>query len=148
MTLMSRIHRPVLRRANDLDQMFEGFFRPMGWSEDDVRTDLALALDVTEREHDYVVYAEMPGVKKDDVNVTVENGVLTIEGESKSETVQKEGDRVLRQERRFGRYVRSLRLGKEVNEKAVKAAYKDGVLELTLPKAEEAKPRKIAVDIN
>ena len=73
--------------------------------------------------------------------------LLTIAAERKDEEVQKEGDREIRREVRYGRYARSLRLGTQVNEKAVKAAYRDGVLELTLPKAEEAKPRKISVNV-
>jgi HSP20 family protein len=94
-----------------------------------------------------VVTAELPGVKKEDIDVSVENGVLTITAETRSETEEKEGDRVIRQERRYGRYLRSLRLGKTVDEKRVKASYRDGILELILPKAEEVKPKKITVDV-
>jgi HSP20 family protein len=100
-----------------------------------------------ERNNEFVVKAELPGVKKEDIDVSVENGVLTINAETRSETEEKEGDRVIRQERRYGKYVRSLRLGKAVDEKKVKASYRDGVLELVLPKAEEVKPKKISVDV-
>jgi len=93
------------------------------------------------------VHADLPGVNKDDINVTVENGVLTITAETTSEKEEKEGERVIRQERRYGKYVRSLRLGSEVDAGNVKANYKDGVLELVLPKAEAAKPKKISVDV-
>ena len=86
-------------------------------------------------------------MKKEDIEVSVENGVLTISAETKSETEEKEGERVIRQERRYGRYLRSLRLDKTVDDKKVKAVYKDGVLELTLPKAEEVKPKKITVNV-
>jgi HSP20 family protein len=89
----------------------------------------------------------MPGVKKDDIQVTLEDGVLTIAGETRSETKEEKEGRVIRQERRFGRYVRSLHLNTQVDEKQIKASYKDGVLELTLPKAEAAKPKKITVDV-
>jgi len=75
-------------------------------------------------------------VKKDDISVTLENGVLTISAEMKSEQDEKEGERVVRQERRYGKYVRSLRLGTQIDERK-SAQYKDGVLQLTLPK-----PRK------
>ena len=105
------------------------------------------AADISETDTEYLVKAELPGVKKEDIDVSVENGVLTITAESKSETEEKEGERIIRQERRYGRYLRSLRLGKAVDEKQVKASYKDGVLELILPKAEDVKPKKISVNV-
>jgi HSP20 family protein len=128
---------------DDFDNLFEGFFRPLRRTE--APQGLVPALDVVERENEYVVRAEMPGVKKDDIDITLADGVLTISGETKDEREEKEGDRVLRQERRFGKYTRSLRLGTDIDEKNVKANYRDGVLELTLAKAEEVKPKKIMV---
>lgn len=148
-TLIRNVRNPVARRFDeDFNNLFEGFFRPMRWADEETASQgLAPALDVIERNGDFVVKAELPGVKKEDIDVAVENGVLTITAESKSEHEEKEGDRVIRQERRYGRYVRSLRLGKAVDEKQVKASYKDGVLELVLPKAEEVKPKKITVNV-
>jgi HSP20 family protein len=119
----------------------------MRWVEEATGEDLTPAMDVKERDDAYVIKTEMPGVNKDDVSITLENGVLTITGESKSEKEEKEGERVLRQERRYGKFVRSLRLGTQIDEKGVKASYKDGVLELILPKADEVKPKKITVDV-
>lgn len=139
---------PVARRWNDdFDNMLEGFFRPMRWAQEEASQGLIPRLDVVERDQEFVVKAEMPGINKEDIDISLENGVLTITAESKSETEEKEGDRVIRQERRYGKYVRSLRLGKEVDDKQVKASYKDGILELTLPKAEEVKPKKINVNL-
>lgn len=148
-TLIRTVRNPVARRFDeDFNNLFEGFFRPMRWADEETASQgLAPALDVIERNGDFVVKAELPGVKKEDIDVAVENGVLTIAAESKSEHEEKEGDRVIRQERRYGRYVRSLRLGKAVDEKQVQASYKDGVLELVLPKAEEVKPKKITVNV-
>lgn len=131
---------------NDFDQVFENFLRPVRWIEE-AAGELAPPLDVRERNDDFVITAELPGVKKEDIGVTLENGVLTISAEMKSEKEEKEGERVIRQERRFGKYVRSLRLGTQVDDKKIKANYKDGVLELVLPKAEEVKPKKIAVAV-
>jgi HSP20 family protein len=75
--------------------------------------------------------------------------VLTINAESHYEHEDRqEGGRVIRQERRYGKYVRSIRLGKDVDEEKVKANYKDGVLELELPKVEEVKPKKISVNVS
>ena len=147
--LMRREDRAPLARLglwdNDFDRLFQGFMSPMRWVEEARGEDLFPALDVKERDNEYVVVADIPGAKKEDIDITLENGILTISAETKSETEEKEGERVLRRERRFGKYVRSLRLGTQIDEKSVKANYKDGVLELTLPKAEEVKPKAIQI---
>lgn len=131
---------------NDFDRVFQNFFQPVRWVEE-AAGDLVPAMDVKERDDGYVIKTEMPGIKKEDISITLENGVLTISGETKSEQEEKEGERVLRQECRYGKYVRSLRLGTQVDEKGVRANYQNGVLELFLPKAEEVKPKKITVDV-
>jgi HSP20 family protein len=148
--LIQRVERNPLSRwlwDEDFDRAMNGFFRPLRWPEEAEAQALVPAIDVVERENDFVIKTEMPGVKKDDIQVTLEDGVLTIAGETKSETKEEKEGRVIRQERRFGRYVRSLHLNTQVDEKQIKASYKDGVLELTLPKAEAAKPKKITVDV-
>ena len=149
--LMRREDRTPLARLglwdNDFDRLFQGFMSPMRWVEEARGEDLFPAMDVKERDGEYVVVADIPGAKKEDIDVTLENGILTISAETKSETEEKEGERLLRRERRYGKYVRSLRLGTQIDEKNVKANYKDGVLELILPKAEEVKPKKITVDV-
>ena len=128
--------------------LFENFFQPTDWYEENVSEDLIPAMDVKERDNEYVIHAELPGVKKEDIDVTIENGVLTISGEARSESEEKEGERVVRSERRYGKYVRTMRVGSQIDEKHIKAKYKDGILELTLPKAEEIKPKKISVDLD
>lgn len=133
--------------GNDFDRVFEGFFRPMRWVEEATSENFVPAMDIKERENEYVVRTDLPGVRKEDINVTLENGVLTITAERRDEDVQKEGEREIRREARYGRYTRSLRLGTQIDEKGVKAKHRDGVLELTLPKAEQVKPRKISVDV-
>ncbi len=134
---------------DDFDQLFEGFFRPLRRLEEQTQThwDLVPAVDVSEEDEQFTVRAELPGVKKDDISVTVENGVLTIGAETRSESESKDGERYIRQERRYGKYLRSLRLGVQIDEHKIKATYKDGVLELVLPKAETVKPKRIAVDV-
>lgn len=128
--------------------LFENFFQPSDWYEENVCEDLIPAMDVKERDNEYVIHAELPGVKKEDIDVTIENGVLTISGESRSESEEKEGERIVRSERRYGKYVRTMRVGSQIDEPNIKAKYKDGILELTLPKAEEIKPKKISVDLD
>lgn len=132
---------------NDFDDMFEGFVRPVREFEEPGNRDLVPAVDVSENENEFIVRVEIPGVRKEDVNVTVENGVLTLIAENRSETEEKEGERVIRQERRYGKYMRSLRLGTDIDESRVKAIHKDGVLQVTLPKAEVVKPKRIDVDV-
>ncbi len=134
---------------NNLDDVFEGLFRSHTATSNDVTGgSLIPAIDLHENDRSYTVRAEMPGVKKDDIDVTVHDGVLTINAESRYENEEKEEGRVIRQERRYGKYVRSIRLGKDVDESHVKASYHDGVLELELPKVEEVKPKKISIDVN
>ncbi len=134
--------------GDDFDRVFEGFVRPPRWVEEAQADDLVPAMDIRERENEYVVRTDLPGVKKDDIQITLENGMLTITAETHSEKEEKEDGQVLRQERRYGKYVRSLRLGSQVDGNKLKAGYKDGVLELVLPKAEAVKPKKITVDVN
>ena len=133
---------------NNLDDVFEGLFRPHTASSGNVGGSLVPAIDLHEGDNSYTVRAEIPGVKKEDIDITVHDGVLTINAESRYENEEKEEGRVIRQERRYGKYVRSIRFGKDVDENNVKANYKDGVLELELPKVEEVKPKKIAIDVN
>ena len=78
-------------------------------------------MDVVERDSEFVIRTDLPGIKKEDINVTLENGVLTISGETKEETEEKENGQVIRQERRYGKYMRSLRLATPIDEKKVKA---------------------------
>ena len=147
MNMLMRTPRSTLARrwGDDFDSLFENFLRPL--AEETVNEGLSPRLDVVEHDNEFVLQAEMPGIKKDDIEITLENGVLTISGESKSEKEERGGERIVRQERRYGKYVRSLRLGKEIDEKNVKANYKDGILELVLPKSEEVKPKKISVSV-
>lgn len=136
------------RRWNEeFDTFFENFLQPVRATLEPAAESLMPRLDVSEKEDAYVVAAELPGVAKDAIQVTVEDGVLTIGAETKSEHEEKEGNRMIRSERHYGRYERSLRLGHDVVANDVKAAYKDGILTLTLPKAEQAKPKRVAVDV-
>jgi HSP20 family protein len=104
----------------------------------------APALDISERKDAYVVTVEVPGVKGDDIDITLEDGLLTIQGERQfaSETSEQQYHRV---ERRYGSFRRSITLPAQVKADAIEASFEDGVLEVVVPKAEEAKPKKITV---
>ncbi|ULA62490.1 MAG: Heat shock protein, Hsp20 family [Nitrospira sp.] len=103
-------------------------------------------VDISETAGEYVIQAELPEVKKDDVNVTLEEGVLTIRGQRRQEKDEKT-TKYHRVERSYGTFVRSFTLPDQVNESEVKADFKDGVLNLHIPKSEKAKPRAIEVNV-
>lgn len=135
------------RSPSGFESMFDSFFQPMRVLDETAEDNLQPAVDISETENEYLVRAELPGIKKEDVHVQLENGILTLSGETRSESEEREGERLIRQERSYGKYIRSLRLGKGINDQAVKATYKDGILEVVVPKAEEVKPKVIDVDI-
>jgi HSP20 family protein len=103
-----------------------------------------LPVDVAENDNEFVVKASLPGVKPDDVQITIQGDALIIRGESKS-TEERKGERWHVRERRHGAFQRSLSLGTPVDADKVQADYEHGVLTLTLPKAEASKPRQIKI---
>jgi HSP20 family protein len=109
-------------------------------------TTWAPAVDIYETEHELVVKADLPDVKPEDLDIRVENNILTIRGERKFEKKVNE-DNYLRVERSYGSFSRSFSLANTVNTEAIKADYKDGVLTLVIPKREEAKPKQIKVNV-
>ena len=123
----------LLNFDDELDRLFES---PMqAW---------APALDVHEDKDGYTIRVELPGMKREDIEVSIQDNALIISGERKSEPT-KEDVEVHRQERYFGKFSRALTLPTAVAGDKVKANYKDGILTVTLPKAEEAKPKQITV---
>lgn len=125
------------------DDLFRGFFKPVRGTA--APTAAAIKMDVTETDKAYVVHAEIPGVKKEEIHVAIEGSQVTIGAEVKKESEQKEGDRVLRSERYYGSVYRSFTLPVELDESASVAKYEHGVLELTLAKKAPVAGRKLAV---
>ncbi|RKZ29401.1 Hsp20/alpha crystallin family protein [bacterium] len=103
-------------------------------------------VDIKETADALEVHAEIPGMKKEDINVSMKEGILSISGEKKTEE-RDEGDNWHRIERMFGTFRRSFYIPTEVDETKVKAAYKDGVLTITMPKKEEAKRKEIPIQV-
>lgn len=124
--------RPAAARTNGKETM--------------IVADWAPSVDISETEGEYQIKAEIPDVKKEDVEVTVEDGVLTIQGERKHEKEEK-GKKFHRIERSYGSFVRTFSLPDVIDEEKVKAEFKDGVLNLHLPKSEKAKPKAIEVTV-
>lgn len=104
------------------------------------------SVDIAETGTAYLVKGEIPGVNKDDVKVTVEDGMLTIQGERKMEKEEK-GKKFHRIERSYGSFMRSFRVPDDVEESKIKAEFKDGMINVTLPKSEKAKSKSKAVNI-
>ena len=125
------------------DDLFRGFFKPVRIA--NVPNAVSIKMDVTEKDKSYVVHAEVPGVKKDEIQVAIEGNQVTISAEVRRESEQKEGDRVLRSERYYGGVYRSFTLPVEIDESASVAKYDNGVLELMLMKKAPVTGRKLAV---
>lgn len=128
---------------DEINRLFEPPFANLG-RDYDFFDSWAPALDLFEDKENLVVRAELPGMKNEDIDVSVHQNTLTISGERKSEK-RDEGSEVSRSERFLGRFQRSFTLPKTVESNKVKASYKDGVLTVTLPKTEEAKPKQIEI---
>jgi HSP20 family protein len=129
-----------------MDELFRGFFvKPLSLEGRGFTQVTPLPLDVSETEKEYRVVAEMPGVRKEDINVSINNNEVAISAEVKNEKEAKDGERTLRTERFYGKLQRAFTLEHPVDEAKAQARYENGVLELTLPKSEAAMPKRIAV---
>jgi HSP20 family protein len=127
------------------DDVLRGFFvRPVS-VEGPVPAASQFRVDVTEDNGTYTVRADIPGVRKDDIHITIDGDKVEISAEVKRGKDVKEGERVLRSERYYGKVSRAFSLGQEVDEAAASAKYADGVLELTLPKKAAPKAKRITI---
>lgn len=134
-----------ITRYDPFDDLFRGFFvRPVEFGAPAEAP--SVKIDVKEQDKAFVVHAEMPGVKKEDIHVTVDGNLVSISAERKQEKEVKEGERVLRSERYFGKVSRSFQLAQDVDDGAATAKFTDGVLELTLPKKAQAQSRRLVID--
>lgn len=132
---------------DSFDAAFRRFFAPMAFNTDFDSESLKMRIDVSEKDNAYEVKADIPGVKKEDINVRVDGNVVRIDAETKREKETKgNGDKVLRSERYWGNVSRTFTLAQDVDETKVQAKYLDGVLSLTLPKKPSAASKRIAVE--
>jgi HSP20 family protein len=131
---------------NEIDRLFESPLSELT-GQSQLLSGWTPALDVYEEKDSFVVRAELPGMKKEEIEVSFHDGSLSLSGERKSETKHEDAE-VYRAERFFGRFQRTISLPATVAADKIKAAYKDGVLTVTLPKTEEAKPKQIDVSIS
>ena len=105
-------------------------------------------MDIEENEKNYLISAELPGIKKDDIHVELNNGMLTIRASHEESTEEKKEGVVIRRERRTGSYSRSFNVGKGVSEDDIKGEFTDGVLKLTVPKASVVEPVSKRIEIS
>ena len=129
----------------EMNKMFDGVFRSTG-DEDYSFSSWTPAVDIAEHDEEYLVKVELPGVNRDEVKLTLENNILTIRGEKKQEKETKK-ENYHRVERSYGSFQRSFTLPAAVKSDKIDASYKDGILTVSLPKAEEAKPKQIEVKV-
>jgi HSP20 family protein len=130
--------------GNDpFDEVFKGFFRPIRLENPQPAQ---IKMDVKEDEKSYAVHAEIPGVKKEDIQVTIDGNQVSISTEVKQEKEVKDGEKVLRSERYYGKVARSFALASEIDEAAAQAKYDNGVLELVLPKKTVAPSKRLTIN--
>lgn len=135
--------RDMLTVQDEVNRMIDSFFRP---AEAEVSGGWIPSCDVRENETDFVVRAELPGVNKDEIKINLVNNTLTIRGEKKQESEEKKGN-WHRVERTFGTFERALTFPANVQQEQIKARFTNGVLEITVPKAESARTREIKIEL-
>ncbi|MEJ2544857.1 MAG: Hsp20/alpha crystallin family protein [Calditrichaceae bacterium] len=128
-----------------IDRWFDNFLNSDSRLSDDVTT-VYPVVNIEETENEYLISAELPGMEKKDIHISLENNVLAISGEKKSESKSDEKN-YHRFERTYGKFYRSFELPHSINQDNIDAGYKNGILNISLPKAEEAKPKQIEVKV-
>lgn len=139
-------HSPFGLFDHGFNSLMEGFFFPLRGDGESQR--LMPRIDVKETDSAYDVKADLPGMKKDDIELTVHNGVLSISATREDEHKEEKDGELLRRERSYGHYMRQIPLGTNIDEQHVHASFEDGVLQVTVPKLEPVEAGKVKVDIN
>lgn len=135
-----------ITRIDPFDDLFRGFFvRPVDFNGTAPTQTPSIKMDVQEQGDNYLVHAELPGVRKEDIHVVVEGNLVSISAEVKQEKETKEGDRLLRSERYFGKVSRSFQLEQDLDDTKASAKFNDGVLELTLPKRTASPSKRLTI---
>lgn len=132
----------------DFDNIFNGFWSPS--REIGESTDVAFSprVDIEEKKDSYKITAELPGIDKNDVHVSLKNGVLSIEAENHQEETEDQDGRIIRQERRYGKFIRSFNLGSDASEKDIKAKFKNGILTVKAPCTKQLAPESHRISID
>ncbi len=126
------------------DAFFDDFFRPLSQTS----SEKPPAIDVHEVDGNYVIKADLPGINKDDIQISLENGILSIRAETSEEDKEEKDGKIIRQERHFGQFLRQLSVGSDVDPAAISAQFNDGVLRLELPKVREEPAKGYSIKVN
>jgi HSP20 family protein len=136
----------TLINRDPFNELLRGFFiRPVDFDRDNAMDSPQMRVDVKETQEGYQVSAELPGINKEDIHVQIDGPVVSISAERKQERQEKDGLRVLRTERYFGKVSRSFQLSQDVDESTASAKFADGVLELTLPKKGQSHAKRLTI---
>jgi HSP20 family protein len=138
--------RELTSLQNDMNRLFNTFFDTPTTGNGDTARRWIPAMDVVETDDHFVLKADLPGLAEEDVNVEVEDNVLTVSGERKAEHEDKR-DGYVRVERSYGSFRRSLTLSEGIDPEAVSASFDKGVLEVRIPKPEQRRPRRVAIQV-
>lgn len=144
MSLIRYTSFPTSNLQQQINRMFDEFHSEVGPSEGLGGGTFAPALDVKEGSENYVVSLEVPGILQDDLSISLEESVLTVQGKKEQKREEKEGE-FRRVERSYGSFTRSITLPRNIDAAAVSANLSNGVLTITLPKEEQARPRQISI---
>ena len=142
--LRARPGRDVDSFGNEMERLFDWAFSDVDsgrWNRP-----MVPAVDVTEEDNRYVVHADLPGLTKDDIEITYQDGCLTLKGEKKIEKKEEKEGRVYYRERFEGKFGRNIQLPEKIDADKIEASFKDGVLELVLPFTPEAQPKRIQIN--
>jgi HSP20 family protein len=139
----------LIPRSNflDMDKFFDDFYAPLKREGGSLGSFFTPRVDIRENGDHYEITAELPGVKKEDLHLHLEDGVLTINAETKQEDKEEKEGKVIRQERRYGKYSRSFSLGDSVHQEDIQAEFDNGVLKITAPKVSQTAPVRRMIDI-
>jgi HSP20 family protein len=136
------------RSIFDSDGLFGDFFMPQVPDREVAQSFFTPRVDIKDNDDHYEITAELPGVAKEDIHITLSDGVLTLEAESNQEDKEEKEGKIIRQERRYGKFMRSFNLGPEVHEEDISADFRDGLLALRAPKLKEVPPSQRRIQIN
>lgn len=138
--------KELQRMRREMDRLWESFFETKPTRRQEEISEWVPSIDLSETKDSYIVKAEIPGMEAKDIDITLQDDLLTIRGEKKQEKEEKDENYHF-VERSYGSFTRSIRLPQEVKGDKIKASYKDGVLKITLPKSEEAKKKETKIKV-
>ena len=144
MANMTRFDPFSVSAFDPLEDVLNGFFRPVSLTRENSQTQIRI--DVRENANSYVVHAEIPGVNKEDIHVTIDGSQVSLSAETRRENETREGERALRSERYYAKLSRTFVLENEIDESQAEAHYKNGVLELVLPKKAQTSAKKLTIN--